>query len=84
VGAAQVAQMRGAGARLFGAFGLRFGRAAARAGIAHRLAPVSVAKREQRLQAVCSWYVLLFRTIRQGIFLKFIIEFVLKSRIIKL
>jgi hypothetical protein len=40
MGVLKIAKMRGAGVRAFGAHCLGFGRASARAGIAHRLAPI--------------------------------------------
>jgi hypothetical protein len=82
VDAAKIAQMRGAGVGGFGALGFGFGRASARAAIAHGFAPGGVLK-ITAARAVCSCYVLIFPENRQAIFLKFIIAFVLKSRIVE-
>jgi hypothetical protein len=82
VHAPQIAQLRRAGALAFGALGLGFGRASAPAGVAHRFTPGRFEKDEtaggRRFRSL---YVLLFRRICQAIFLKFVIAFVRKSRI---
>ena len=67
----QIVEMRGAGAGVFGSHRLCFGRAAARAGMAHRWSPIRF--EADRRGDVCSCYVLNFRTRRQEKFLKIII-----------